>query len=134
MVAVTLSVVAYVYVYRRPVYHARAGPVDGWERRYWQLALIQAVSIAAVVALFVGTGFPELVAPGVCLVVAAHFPPLATIFQRQLYNAAAVGLLGAASAGFAAGYLADGDAARDATGLSAAAVLWLSAVALILRP
>jgi hypothetical protein len=131
-VAVTLTVVASVY--RRPMHHAGAVPIEGWERRSWQLALVQAVSIAAVVALFVTTGFPELVAPGVCLVVAAHFPPLATIFQRPLYNAVAAGLFAAAFAGFAAALLDDSDAARAATGFCAAAVLWATALVLIVRP
>ena len=130
-IAVAITVVAFVSP--RPVQHPLEGPVKGWERPFWQVMLVQAVSVAAVMALFVATGFPELVAPGVGLVMAAHFPPLATIFQRPLYNAVAAGLVAAAFAGFAAAYLADDDAARAATGLCAA-VLWAAALVLILRP
>jgi hypothetical protein len=100
------------------------GPVaPDWRRRYNRIGIAQAVLIAAVIAGAVALHHPELIPSAVCLVVAAHFVPLAGVFgvPRFLRVAAALGVV--AVVGLIVSWSAP-EPGRAVTGLGAALTLW----------
>ncbi|WP_084012652.1 hypothetical protein [Thermobifida halotolerans] len=97
-------------------------------RRFTLVGVLQVVVIAAVVVVLVLLGLPEFVPAGVCLVVGAHFFPLAAVFGRSLYVWTGVLLCGIAGAGAALALSGDAELSRTAVGFAAAGVLWVSAL------
>ncbi len=108
-------------------------PPEGWRARFDRIGLVQAVAIAAVIAVAAAAGLPEAIPVGVCLVVGLHFFPLAGVFGLALYRWTGLGLLAAAGLGLALLLAQDVDRARAVTGFAAAAVLWATAALLLRR-
>lgn len=104
------------------------GPVaPDWRRRYQRVGLVQALAIAAAVAAGIVAGRPGLIPGMVCLVVAAHFLPLARMFgvPRFLVVAAVLGAVAVAGIVVSTGSPGLG---RAVTGLGAAFTLWWAAL------
>jgi hypothetical protein len=96
-----------------PRWHRTVGLVNGG----------QFVVIALVVAVFLALGHPELVPPVVCLVVGAHFFPLARLFDQPQYTWTAAGLCVVAAAGLLVLATAGPAPSRVVIGVGAAVVL-----------
>lgn len=99
-----------------------------WQRQYNRVALVEFAAIAVVVVGLVVLDAAELITPAVCLVVGAHFVPLATLFGQQVYRWTGFALVAVGLAGVVVAVAGDGDLARATTGFGAAAVLWLTSV------
>jgi len=96
----------------------------GWRRTVGLVNGGQFVGIALVVAVFLALGHPELVPPVVCLVVGAHFFPLARLFDQPQYTWTAAGLCVVAGAGLLVLLAGPGAApSRVVIGVGAAVVL-----------
>jgi hypothetical protein len=100
------------------------GPLaTNWRRRFNQIGIVQLLLVGAVVAGAVGLGHPELVPAGVCLVVAAHFVPLAGVFGVPRFLRVAVALAVVGVAGLLVSWNS-AELGRAVTGLGAALILW----------
>lgn len=100
------------------------GPVAAdWRRRYNRIGLVEMLAIAAVVAMALLTGRPELIPGAVCLVVAAHFVPLARVFGVPRFLRLAAALAAVGVVGLVVSWTAP-EPGRAITGLGAALALW----------
>ncbi|MFD3436840.1 hypothetical protein ACFWU3_04960 [Streptomyces sp. NPDC058685] len=136
VVAAALSVAGVVLAFR-----GAAGPAvrsvrlpEKWNRGVGIVNAAEVVAVFAVIAASNATGRPELIPPGICLVVGLHFFPLARLFDQWQYTWTAVALSVVAVVGFvalAAG--TTGETARVVVGLGAAVVLWLSSFHVAVR-
>ncbi|SCF00057.1 hypothetical protein [Micromonospora mirobrigensis] len=89
----------------------------------------QTVAILVAVLALLRAGAPGLIVVAVCLVVGAHFLPLARIFDVPGYWWTGGLLILVAAAGAAAyGYGATNATVRSAIGLPAAVILWATAL------
>ncbi|MFE6131031.1 hypothetical protein ACFQ6Q_22655 [Streptomyces sp. NPDC056437] len=107
---------------------------EKWNRGVGIVNAAEVVAIFAVIAASNATGRPELIPPGICLVVGLHFFPLARLFDQWQYTWTAVALSVVAVVGFVA--IAAGttsETARVVVGLGAAVVLWLSSFHVAVR-
>ena len=97
----------------------------GWYRRVGLVNVAQAVASVLAVAILIAAGAPMLIPPVVCLIVGAHFFPLARLFDQPQYWWTGASLSIVAAAGFitlAAG--AGAEVSRVVVGLGAAITLW----------
>lgn len=131
-VAVALTAVAVVYAVRSGapgvVQRPRRLP-DQWYRRVGRVNLAQFAGIVVAVAVLAWAGAPAFVPPVVCLIVGAHFFPLARLFDQPQYRWTGAGLTVVAAAGLVG--LATGasmEAARAVVGIGAALALWATSV------
>ena len=76
---------------------------------------------------------PEAIPPLVALIVAAHFLPLARLFDQPEYRWTAAGLGVAGVAGLITLFAGGPESARAITGLMAAATLWATSFVVALR-
>ncbi|MEU6891576.1 hypothetical protein ABZ934_07205 [Streptomyces sp. NPDC046557] len=136
VVAVVLTAVAVVSAFR-----GAAGPVvrqvrlpEKWNRGVGLVNVAEVVAIFAVVAASNAAGRPELIPPGICLVVGLHFLPLARLFDQWQYKWTAWLLTAVSVAGFAvAATGAAGETVRIVVGLGAAVVLLGSSLHVAVR-
>ena len=126
VIAVAVAIVAWRSM---PIPTAAPALPATWERTYNLVNVAQGAPIAGTVVVCVAAGVPELIPPVACLIVGAHFLPLAGVFRTPLYRLTGVALVAVGVAGLAA-LAASAEAARAVTGLGAAIVLWMPAVAL----
>lgn len=101
----------------------RAGRAVG----IWSAA--EGVAILAAVNALRLTGHPDLAAPAIAAIVGLHFFPLAGPLGVRIYHATGAALLGIAAVGVAMAP----DVRIAGVGLGSAAVLWLTAAALVGR-
>jgi hypothetical protein len=100
-----------------------------WKQRGSRFRIISLLEIIGCgLAVFLATHFhrPELVAPGIALVVGLHFLPLAGLFNFAGYYAVGVAIVACA---VASALLLHGNAIVAATGIGTGTVLWLTALA-----
>jgi hypothetical protein len=111
----------------------RRAPATGLRDFVW-VNVAQVVVILVAVPLLTVAGAPALIAPVTCLVVGAHFFPLARIFGQPQYWWTGTLLLGVAAAGAASAFAGSTTPAVFVTvGFPAAAVLWATALHLSAR-
>ncbi|MEU6658485.1 hypothetical protein [Streptomyces sp. NPDC046821] len=135
-IAVVLTVVAVVLAFRsnsRPASRMVNLPAK-WTRGVGMVNMAEVVAIFAVIAASNASGHPELIPPGICLVVGLHFFPLARLYDQWQYKWTAIFLTVVAVAGLvisAAGTTME--TVRAIVGLGAAAVLWASSFHVAVR-
>ena len=83
------------------------------------------VGCALVAGLAYGLHHPELVAPGIGLVVGLHFIPLARFFHVPAYFGTAAAMI---VANLAAAFVWHGDAITAAAAIANGAILWVTAI------
>ena len=105
-------------------------PEDAWQRRFNRVGLFQALAILLAVVLLVSTSLPQLIPAVVCLIVGAHFFPLANIFNIALYRITATVLCITAVAGLAVAVAEGLEMSQTLVGVGAALILWFTAIAL----
>lgn len=103
--------------------------VKDWQQRYNRVVLVEFAAIAVAVVVLILLGAPALIAPVACLIVGAHFFPMAQLFGQQVYRWTGVALVVVSSTGLVVAETAGGDPARTTVGLSAALCLWLTSAA-----
>ncbi|MGH2583381.1 MAG: hypothetical protein ACRDJE_00535 [Dehalococcoidia bacterium] len=109
------------------------GVPEDWRRRFNLVSIIQFTVIGVAVAVLVMTGRPMLIPATVCLIVGAHFVPLARIFDQQLFAWTGAALCMVATVGYLTVVAVDGAAARAVVGVGAAVLLWGTAAWMALR-
>ncbi|MGW5362686.1 hypothetical protein [Actinopolymorpha pittospori] len=135
-VAVLVTVVA-LALGLRPQGTAGTRPRDlpeGWRRRVGQVNLVELVLVLVTIFGCARLGVPMLIPPVACLIVGAHFLPLARLFDQPQYRWTGILLCVAAVVGFV--ILAAGgstEATRVVVGLAAAFILWASALHVAFR-
>lgn len=105
-------------------------PEDAWQRRFNRVGLFQALAILLAVVLLVSASLPQLIPSVVCLIVGAHFFPLAAIFNIPLYRITATALCIAAVAGLAVAVTEGREMSQTLVGIGAALILWSTGVIL----
>lgn len=105
-----------------------------WRVNYRTIGVTQGVAIALVVAVAVAIAAPGLIAPLVCLVVGAHFLPLARVVEQPEYRLTGAALLVIGLAGVAVLAVAGPDPARAVSGIGAAITLWVTSCIVACRP
>lgn len=124
IIAVGLTAIVVVTAFSDQGTGGYDGPVaPDWRRRYNRIGLLEMLAIAAVIAVAVRIGRPELIPGAVCLVVAAHFVPLARVFGVPRFLRVAMTLAVVAAVGLALSWTAP-ELGRAVTGLGAALTLW----------
>ena len=132
--AVTVALLVYA---RRQNASATKEPPPGVDgatvmRQFNLVGMAEGLAILVVVIACVATGYPQLIAALVCLVVGVHFLPLAGVFHVPLYRITGGVLVVVAVVTLVAG--AAGSWSDDAwlavPAIAAAIVLWLTAAVL----
>lgn len=131
-VLVTVAMVSLALRATVPPGEMRRLPAD-WQRRYNVIGIVEGVAIGLAVAVLIFAGRPELIPSLVCLIVGAHFFPLARLFDQRQYAWTGTSLCAIAVAGWAALVLVDSEAGRAIVGFGAAATLWATSAHLSLR-
>jgi len=135
--ALAITVATFLLALRPRGEGARLLDAD-WQQRYNRIGLVQFGAIAVVVVASIALDAAQLIAPLVCVVVGAHFLPLATLFVQPLFRWSGIALVvvGAIGVVLALAEASDngasggnGETARLVVGLGAAVVLWATSVA-----
>jgi hypothetical protein len=113
---------------RLPPSSQRRRLAEDWQRRYIRVGAAEAAGIAAAVAVCLGAGAPRALPAAACLVVGAHFLPLARIFDQPQYRWTAIGLLAVAAAGLLGISAGHALASIASVGFGAAVVLCATAL------
>lgn len=103
--------------------------IEDWPRRFNQILAAEAIGIAAAIGVCFAVGESRAIPAAVCLVVGAHFVPLAGIFDQPQYRFTGAMLMLVAVAGL----LLPGGAALAVTGFGAALVLCATAGHVLIR-
>ena len=101
---------------------------EDWQRRYNRVAVAEAGGIGVAVAVCLGVGAPRALPVAICLVVGAHFLPLARIFDQPQYRWTAVALVAVATAGLVAVAAGHAATAIAIVGFGAAVALCVTAL------
>jgi hypothetical protein len=104
-----------------------------WRRGVGVVGLVQFALIGLVAVGLVVAGWSAAVPALTCLVVGAHFLPLARLFDQPQYRWAGAALGGLAVAGLVLLGTVDAETSRLVVGFGAAAVLWVTALHLTRR-
>jgi hypothetical protein len=132
------AVVAFglVIAHGRAVAQPHAAPRRNVQAAFRRVGFTQAAAIGAAVILGTASGHQEWITALVCLVVGAHFLPLAAIFGVRRYRLTAAAMLTAALATLATGALTRlSDNAWVALPAAGACIaLWATAASMILEP
>ena len=129
--AVALAVLAAAPAVRSgwlPASSRRRRLAEDWQRQFNWVGAAEAVGIGIAVAICLSVGASRAIPIAACLVVGAHFLPLARIFDQPQFRWTGVMLLGVAVAGLlvtAAGYAATANAI---VGFGVAVVLCVTAL------
>ncbi|RFC71782.1 hypothetical protein [Streptomyces sp. AcE210] len=134
--AAAVTVVAVVLAFR-----GGAGPAsrmvrlpEKWNRGVGMVNMAELVAIFVVIAASNASGHPELIPPGICLVVGLHFFPLARLFDQWQYKWTAVFLTAVAVVGLVVAATGTTmETVRVVVGLGAALVLWASSFHVAVR-
>jgi hypothetical protein len=103
----------------------RAGFQRQHGRRFLLITILEFAGCGLVAALATHFHRPELIAPGIALVVGLHFFPLATLFRFPMYHAVGAAMMLCAILGVV---VFRGDSIAAATGISCGTVLWMAAL------
>jgi hypothetical protein len=106
-----------------PAASERAGRVIMWS------SIAEGVGIFLVANVLVNLGRPDLVLPGIAVIVGLHFLPMARAIPFPPFYGLAVALLAAAGVGFVLRQPLGGEVA----GLAAAIALWIASAAALRR-
>lgn len=117
----------------RPAVRERRLP-DGWADRLSRVLLAELLGLLAAVGPRLATGHPGLRPAAACLVVGAHFLPLAQVFDQWQYRWTGLALLATAAIGLALVASGHSDAGVAVVGFGAALILIATAAHLISRP
>ncbi|MFF3322765.1 DUF7010 family protein [Streptomyces sp. NPDC002889] len=136
VVAAALTVAAVALAFRgatRPITRVVRLPAK-WNRGVGLVNAAEVVAILAVIAASNASAHPDLIPPGICLVVGLHFFPLARLFDQRQYTWTAIFLTAVAVVGFVVATAGTtGETARVVVGAGAAVVLWASSFHVAVR-
>jgi hypothetical protein len=129
VVPIAISAALLFWSSRRPV--GTGNPVEGDHvgRAVGIATAIEGVAIFVVANVLINLHMPTLLLPAIAIIVGLHFLPLARWIPVPLYYRTSAGLI---AVGLAASFFPPENRAI-ATGIAAAAVLWVSGVMLVRR-
>jgi hypothetical protein len=118
---------------RLPVSGRQRHLAGNWVQRFNWVVAVEAAGIAAAVVICLAAAAPRAIPAAVCLVVGAHFLPLASIFDQPQYRWTGMLLLLAASAGLFMTAAGLAEAAIATVGFGAATILCGTALHVLVR-
>ena len=127
LTALAITVVAVLLILKAGAapgaFRPRRVPAD-WSRRFNRVGAAQGVGIGSAVALLFLADAPMLIPTAVCLIVGAHFFPLAQVFDQPQHTWTGTALCLVAASGLTALAAVDAQTSLVVVGLGAALVLW----------
>jgi hypothetical protein len=131
VVALGVTAVAVLLAIRsgsRPVAGPQQSLPEDWRRRFLLVNVVQWVAIGLAIAVLVALDRGSLIPAVICLIVGAHFFPLARTFRQSQFGWTGAAFCVVGAVGLALIPAVGGETARTLVGLGAAVTLWVASL------